>query len=254
MGPAAARDQTVQTMSEIRSFVVLPALPDSLKPVRELAHNLWWTWNPAAIELFRRLDVDLWRVLRHNPVGMLARLKQERLDRLGRDPAYSAALARVRESRDSYLDQPTWVQETYGQEAVGTIAYFSFDNPGQSPRMPIWAGVTELPESFKIDCQHSYREDSACWWYRRANRLSQIKWGWAREYLEPAVMAFEDQMFMEQPLIEHKAVELMEAEGVEDPMEFRTFLTRYTNNWAGATMQKWWELGDFFWAYFARGW
>ncbi len=137
---------------------------------------------------------------------------------------------------------------------IGTVAYFSFDNPGQSPRIPVYAGTLHLPESFKIDCQKKYREDSACWAFRRANRLSQIKWGWAREHLEPAVMAFEEQMFMEQPLIEQKAVELYEAEGGEDPMEFRTFLTRYTNNWAGATMQKWWELGDFFWAYFARGW
>ncbi len=137
---------------------------------------------------------------------------------------------------------------------IGTVAYFSFDNPGQSPRIPVYAGTLSLPESFKVDCQHSYREDSACWWYRRANRLSQIKWGWAREYLEPAVMAFEEQMFLEQPLIEQKAVELQRAEGGSDPMDFRTFLTRYTNNWAGATMQKWWELGDFFWAYFARGW
>jgi dipeptidase len=137
---------------------------------------------------------------------------------------------------------------------IGTVAYFSFDNPGQSPRMPIYAGTLSLPESFKIDCQKSYREDSACWSYRRANRLSQIKWGWAREYLEPAVMDFEEQMFMEQPLIEQKAVELMEAEGGHNPMKFRTFLTRYAHNWAGATMQKWEELGDFFWAYFARGW
>ena len=62
---------------------------------------------------------------------------------------------------------------------IGTVAYFSFDNPGQSPRTPIWAGVTELPESFKIGCQKSYRTDSACWWYRRANRLAMVKWGWA---------------------------------------------------------------------------
>ncbi len=137
---------------------------------------------------------------------------------------------------------------------IGTVAYFSFDNPGQSPRMPVYAGTLSLPESFKIDCQKSYREDSACWSYRRANRLSQIKWGWAREYLEPAVMDFEEQMFMEQPLIEQKAVELMKAEGGADPLKYRTFLTRYSHNWAGATMQKWEELGDFFWAYFARGW
>ncbi len=51
------------------------------------------------------------------------------------------------------------------------MAYFSFDNPGQSPRMPVYAGTLSLPESFKIDCQHSYREDAACWSIRRTNRL-----------------------------------------------------------------------------------
>jgi dipeptidase len=137
---------------------------------------------------------------------------------------------------------------------IGTVAYFSFDNPGQSPRFPIYAGTLSLPESFKIDCQHSYREDSACWWVRRTNRLSQIKWGWAREYLEPAVMDFQEQLFLEQPVIEQKAVEMMKAEGGADPMKFRQFLTRYTDTWARGTMQKWREMGDFFWAYYARGW
>jgi hypothetical protein len=61
-------------------------------------------------------------------------------------------------------------------------------------------------------------------------------------------------MFMEQPLIEGKAMELYNKGGAEDPLEFRTFLTRYTNNFAGAAMQKWWQMGNDFWAYFARGW
>ena len=137
---------------------------------------------------------------------------------------------------------------------IGTVAYFSFDNPGESPRIPIYAGTLSLPESFKIGCQKKYREDSACWSFRRANRLAQIEWGWAREYLEPEVMAFEEQMFMEQPLIEQKALELMEGEGGDDPMDFRTFLTRYTNRFAGGAMQRWWEMGDAFWAHYARGW
>jgi dipeptidase len=101
---------------------------------------------------------------------------------------------------------------------IGTVAYFSFDNPGQSPRIPIYAGTLSLPESFKIDCQHSYRTDAACWWIRRTNRLSQIKWGWARQHLEPAVMAFEEQLFQEQALIEQKAMELRQvANGEDDP-------------------------------------
>ncbi len=40
---------------------------------------------------------------------------------------------------------------------IGTVEWFSFDNPGQSPRMPIFAGTTELPNSFAVCGQHSYR-------------------------------------------------------------------------------------------------
>ena len=46
-----------------RKFVVVPALPESLEPLRKLAYNLWWTWNPPAAELFRRIDPDSAEVL-----------------------------------------------------------------------------------------------------------------------------------------------------------------------------------------------
>lgn len=126
-------------MNHVRSFFVLPALPEPLRPVHDLAHNLWWTWNPDAVELFRRLDVDLWRELRHNPVAMLAQLRQERLNRLARDPAYLAALDRILGQLESYLKQPTWYQETYGNEKLGTIAYFSAEF-GLHECLPIYSG------------------------------------------------------------------------------------------------------------------
>ncbi len=162
---------------------------------------------------------------------------------------YNRTIAVARCSYSQIIQARDWLPPE-----IGTIAWFSFDNPGQSPRIPIWAGVTELPESFKIDCQHKYRTDSGCWWYRRANRLAMIKWGWARQYLEAAVQDYEDRAFAEVPLIEEMALELRRSEGGDDPMAYRQFLTRYTDGFARATMQKWWELGDFFWAEFARGW
>jgi dipeptidase len=137
---------------------------------------------------------------------------------------------------------------------IGTLAWFAFDNPGESPRIPIYAGTLALPESFKIGCQKSYRTDSACWWFRRANRLAMIRWGWARQYIEGAVQEYEERAFEELPLIEQRALELKRSEGGDDPMAYRQFLTRYTDGFARATMQRWWELGDFFWAAFARGW
>jgi len=126
-------------MNQVRSFTVLPALPDTLKPLRDLAYNLWWTWNPDAIELFRRLDVDMWRELKHSPVGMLARLPQERLDRLARDPAYIASLSRVLDSLEVYIKRPGWFDENYCNEPLGTIAYFSAEF-GLHECLPIYSG------------------------------------------------------------------------------------------------------------------
>jgi dipeptidase len=139
-------------------------------------------------------------------------------------------------------------------DAVGGVAWFSLDNPGQSPRIPIFAGATELPPAFAICGQKSYREDSATWWYRRANRLAQVRWGVTREYIEKGVMDFETQALMELPLIEQKALELYKKAGNNhDDPEYRALLTRYTNDFAHATMAKWWELGDLFFTMFARG-
>ena len=46
-------------MRPIRTFKVRPSLPPSLLPLLEVAYNLRWSWDHAAIELFRRLDRDL---------------------------------------------------------------------------------------------------------------------------------------------------------------------------------------------------
>ena len=44
-----------------------------------LARNLWWTWHPEVINLFRDLDPIRWRQLDHNPVALLREFTAERL-------------------------------------------------------------------------------------------------------------------------------------------------------------------------------
>lgn len=126
-------------MNQVRSFMVLPAVPEPLRSLRDLAYDLWWTWNAEAYEMFRRMDLDLWRDLRHNPVAMLAQIRQERLDRLASDPAYLASLRRVIESLNSYKERPTWFSKNYGDRPVGTIAYFSAEF-GIHECLPIYSG------------------------------------------------------------------------------------------------------------------
>lgn len=132
---------------------------------------------------------------------------------------------------------------------LGTISWFSFDNPGQSPRIPIFAGVTKLPEGFQYCGQKRFRTDSAIWAYRRANRLATVNWAAAGPMLEGAVKEYEDQAFEELPGVDQKFMELYK----EDPAKARAYLTKYSTDFARATMHRWWELGDEFWGMFGRG-
>jgi len=139
-------------------------------------------------------------------------------------------------------------------DEIGGIAWLSFDNPGQSPRIPIFAGVSSLPDSFEICGQHRYRTDSACWWFRRANKLATVRWGLTRKYIEEAVKEFEDKAFTDLSMIEDKVSELYKkGKGEEYTSKVKHYLTQYTNDFARAAMLRWWELGDKFWGMFARG-
>lgn len=147
-------------------------------------------------------------------------------------------------------------------DEIGGVAWFSFDNPGTSPRIPIYAGTLSLPASFEICAQHRYREDAACWYFRRTNRLAEVSWGRSREFIEEAVMEFENKAFAELPMIDKMALELYNKEkgkepeldenGNPKPAEYREFLTSYSKDFARATMNKWWEMGDHFWHMFGR--
>ena len=63
-------------MPSVRSFTVLPALPESLMELDVLARNLLWSWNPQFVELFKRIDPALWSACGHNPVKLLGTVSQ----------------------------------------------------------------------------------------------------------------------------------------------------------------------------------
>ena len=60
----------------IRTFTVLPHLPERLQALQKLAYNMWWCWNHEAIALFRRIDGDAFEALDHSPVKLLGVVSQ----------------------------------------------------------------------------------------------------------------------------------------------------------------------------------
>ena len=45
-----------------------------------MANNLWWSWHPEVVELYRDLDPIRWRQLDHNPIALLGEFTPERLE------------------------------------------------------------------------------------------------------------------------------------------------------------------------------
>ena len=52
-------------------------VPDRIGQLQDLASNLWWSWNPAAREVFRWLDYPLWQRTDHNPLKVLSATSAE---------------------------------------------------------------------------------------------------------------------------------------------------------------------------------
>ena len=70
-----------------RELVVKSSLPEELKCLSELAHNLWWVWNFEARYLFRDLEPTIYSEVKHNPVLLLERLSYERKEKIVKDKA-----------------------------------------------------------------------------------------------------------------------------------------------------------------------
>ena len=130
-----------ETMQTVRIFTVVPELPARLEGLRKLAYNLWWTWHPEAIELFQRLDRNLWELCYHNPVLMLGRLEQKTLDALAEDEPFLTHLDSVVQRLQSDLSRTSWYHRIAEQNNTGNlqIAYFSAEF-GLSEVLPVYSG------------------------------------------------------------------------------------------------------------------
>ncbi|MBF0500596.1 MAG: alpha-glucan family phosphorylase [Candidatus Riflebacteria bacterium] len=127
-------------MKSIQTFVVVPSLPEPLKRLKELAHNLWWCWNPEALELFHRLDAAGWEETYHNPVKMLGSMSQKLLEEKAQDDGYLAHLERVWNSYQAYMkNHQTWYAKKYGYPDKPLIGYFSAEF-GIAECLPLYSG------------------------------------------------------------------------------------------------------------------
>jgi starch phosphorylase len=108
--------------------------------LRELARNLWWTWQPNVIALFRELDPALWRKVDHNPVEFLKKLPVEQLERRAAEMALDSRIDYAFRRLAEYLkDTDSWGAVHASILRARPVAYFSAEF-GLHESLPIYSG------------------------------------------------------------------------------------------------------------------
>jgi glycogen phosphorylase len=126
-------------MPTLRRYTVIPRLPPALERLRDIALNIWWAWAPVAREMFVRIDDELWEEVHGNPIELLSRVDQERLDELATDDAFLSHLEAAWQTFQRYMSREGWFSRTFPHASGARIAYFSMEY-GLHESLPIYSG------------------------------------------------------------------------------------------------------------------
>ncbi len=105
---------------EWKKILVQNTLPKELLPLKELAFNLWWSWNYKATNMFASVDPIKWSTFENNPVKLVESLSKEDIDRLKNDSDFIASLNEIYSDFKDYMNKA----EDKPEEMVG---YFSME-------------------------------------------------------------------------------------------------------------------------------
>lgn len=115
-----------------KSLKVKSSLPQQLKCLDELAHNMWWGWDYEARNLFKSLDENLYEEVGHNPVLLLDHISYERKEAIVKDKTIMAKVKNVYNKFRTYMDAKPDAKRP-------SVAYFSMEY-GLNQVLKIYSG------------------------------------------------------------------------------------------------------------------
>ena len=95
-------------------------IPEKLKKLEELAHNMWWAWNHSAKSLFHSLDAKLFDECDGNPILLLQRLSFEKMEKLSHDQSLIQKMDDVYKEFRAYMDEKP-------NKKRASVAYFCME-------------------------------------------------------------------------------------------------------------------------------
>ena len=101
-------------------------LPAEVARLRDLAYNLWWSWNPHARRMFSHIQPGLWAMYR-NPVELLINIEPHHWESLLEDDVFLTMYKSVLREFDAYMQSAgtAWFSKNNPNYTGGPVAYFS---------------------------------------------------------------------------------------------------------------------------------
>ena len=103
-----------------KEITISSHIPEELSKLKELAKNIWWSWNHEATRLFKSLNPKLWKKAYYNPVLLLEMMSYEELAAIAKNEVFIDKMNAVYANFRKYMDvQP--------DKTRLSVAYFSME-------------------------------------------------------------------------------------------------------------------------------
>ncbi len=126
-------------------------------------------------------------------------------------------------------------------DAIGGILWFGVDDTYSTCYAPMYCGITEVPECFKVGNGDllNYSETSAFWIFNTVTNFAYLRYDAMIEHVRERQAEIEGKFIASTPAIDQAANYLFENEG---EAKARQFLTEYASNEANNMTADWKEL------------
>ena len=115
-----------------KELTIKSSLPAELQCLDEIAHNLWWSWNYEARDLWRSLDRELFEKCGENPVLLLEKLPYECKEAAANNEEFMKKVKNVYKLFTDYMNVPA-------DTTRPSVAYFCMEY-GISQVLKIYSG------------------------------------------------------------------------------------------------------------------
>ena len=101
-------------------LMVQKNIPKKLESLDRIARNYWWSWNHDAIDLFEKIDPELWKQAGKNAFLFLEKISLQKYIELEKDEVFVNELNQLNNKFNAYI-------EKRNERKSPRIAYFSME-------------------------------------------------------------------------------------------------------------------------------